>query len=79
MGTVPMPLARAKPQPKQPKQAGKALAQATQGFEAKPPKLESGDLGKSGPEWPTPASSHARRGRTRGESEAVSSTTVGRG
>ena len=44
-------LATAQPQLKQAEDARKALAQATQVFETKLPKLESGDLGENWPEW----------------------------
>ena len=41
----------AQPQLKQPEEERKVLAQATQLFETKLPKLESGDLGENWPEW----------------------------
>jgi len=44
-------LAMAQQQLKQPDEARKSLAQATQVFETKLPKLESGDLGENWPEW----------------------------
>ena len=44
-------LAMAQQQLKQSEDARKSLAQATQAFETKLPKLESGDLGENWPEW----------------------------
>ncbi len=44
-------LAMAQQQLKQPEDVRKALAQATQVFDTKLPKLESGDLGENWPEW----------------------------
>jgi tetratricopeptide (TPR) repeat protein len=44
-------LAMAQQQLKQSEEARKALAQATQVFETKLPKPESGDLGENWPEW----------------------------
>ncbi|HOX59984.1 MAG TPA: serine/threonine-protein kinase, partial [Candidatus Paceibacterota bacterium] len=44
-------LAMAQQQLKQPEEARKSLAQATQVFETNLPKLESGDLGENWPEW----------------------------
>ena len=46
-----MPSATAEQQLKQPEDARKALAQATQVFETKLLKVESGDLGENWPEW----------------------------
>jgi hypothetical protein len=49
-----MPSATAKQQLKQTEAPRKALAQATQAFETKLPKLESGDQGENWPGWLVP-------------------------